>query len=50
MMYYCRRHGDRETYTFEGPDEEAFWDHHRKVHGGTKKIGRTMGILPKVEV
>ncbi len=50
MMYYCKRHKTNAVYTFEGPNEEAFWEHHRKVHGGTRKTERLMGILPEVRV
>lgn len=45
MTYYCKRHRDRETFTFEGPSELEFWEHHREVHGGTRKMERRMGIL-----
>ncbi len=47
MTYYCMRHRDRNTFIFEGPDEAeaGFWEHHRKVHGGTRKTERRMGVL-----
>ncbi len=45
MTYYCKRHRSKTAYTFEGPNEEAFWEHHRKVHGGTEKAERRMGVL-----
>ncbi len=45
MMYYCKRHRDKNAYTWEGADEQEFWEHHRKVHGGTRKAERRMGVL-----
>ncbi len=47
MTYYCKRHKSKTVFTFEGPDEKesGFWEHHRKVHGGTRKAERRMGIL-----
>ncbi len=45
MTYYCTRHKSKTAFTFEGPDEAELWEHHRKVHGGTRKVERRMGIL-----
>lgn len=47
MTYYCKRHRDPNTFTFEGPDEveAGFHDHHLEVHGKPQDIERRMGIL-----